>query len=216
MIDTRTIGRLLARLLTSIPSSSQIGSLSWSVLPGKVMFRDVSYVTKDYTLRVQDGFLIFRWWLNYAPKDVSEDLSHSKTRVSIQLYGAECHVYNRTAVYRELEKKFGFESRFFADESERDDSVDLEATPDSSGSLVSSFILGKNWHDLIPVIKIDMTAAKLSFGNKLLPTSLVLSVEEAHCTYSTKPAACKLDHFMHFVKVNRVSFTVILVIVLLV
>ncbi len=58
----------------------QIGSLSWSVLPGKVMFRDVAYITKDYTVRVQDGFVIFRWWRAYVPKDVSEDLSHSDTR----------------------------------------------------------------------------------------------------------------------------------------
>ncbi len=28
----------------------------------------------------------------------------------------------------------------------------------------------------------------------------MLSAEEAHCTYSTKPAGCPLDHFMHFIK----------------
>ena len=27
-----------------------------------------------------------------------------------------------------------------------------------------------------------------------------MTVEEAHFTYSTKPATCNLDHFMHFVK----------------
>lgn len=87
--------------------SFQIGSLSWGVLPGKVMFRDVSYVTTDYTIRVQDGFLIFRWWRPYVSKDVSEDLSHSETRVSMQLNGLELHVYNRTGVYADLERKFG-------------------------------------------------------------------------------------------------------------
>ena len=61
------------------------------------MFRDVSYVTRDYTVRVQDGFVVFRWWRNYVPKDVSEDLSHSDTRVSVQLNGLECHLYNRSA-----------------------------------------------------------------------------------------------------------------------
>lgn len=38
------------------------------------MFRDVSYITYDYTLRVQDGYLIFRWWRSYVPKDVSEGM----------------------------------------------------------------------------------------------------------------------------------------------
>lgn len=36
------------------------------------MFRDVIYITYDYTVRVQDGYLIFRWWRSYVPKDVSE------------------------------------------------------------------------------------------------------------------------------------------------
>lgn len=36
------------------------------------MFRDVIYVTEDYSIRIQDGYLIFRWWRSYVPKDVSE------------------------------------------------------------------------------------------------------------------------------------------------
>jgi hypothetical protein len=36
------------------------------------MFRDVVYISHDYTVRVQDGWLIFRWWRAYVPKDVSE------------------------------------------------------------------------------------------------------------------------------------------------
>ena len=31
-----------------------------------------------------------------------------------------------------------------------------------------------------------MSTAKLVFGNRLLPTTLVVSADEAHCTYSTK------------------------------
>jgi hypothetical protein len=48
------------------------GSLTFSVLAGKIMFRDVVFISHDYTVRVQDGLLIFRWWRAYVPKDVSE------------------------------------------------------------------------------------------------------------------------------------------------
>jgi hypothetical protein len=48
------------------------GSLSFSVLSGKIMFRDVSYITEDCSYRVQDGWIIFRWWRTYVPKDISE------------------------------------------------------------------------------------------------------------------------------------------------
>lgn len=58
------------------------------------------------------------------------------------------------------------------------------------------------WRDLIPVIKIDICSGRFVFGNRLTPTTLSVSMDEAHCTYSTKPAVCRLDYFMHFIKAN--------------
>jgi hypothetical protein len=48
------------------------GSFTFNALSGKVMFRDLSYITSDYSIRVQDGYVIFRWWRAYVPKDVTE------------------------------------------------------------------------------------------------------------------------------------------------
>ena len=181
------------------------------------MFRDVAFITSDYTLRVQDGFLIFRWWRKYVPKDASEDLSHSDTRASLQLNGFEYHVYNRSSVYRDLEKKFCLEPKLFGSEKIEDD-------PDSSGSqnskacnqeekiLASEDVgkKGKDWRDLVPVIKVDISSGKVVFGNRTLPRTLVVSFEEARCTYSTKPAACSLDHWMHSLKCKAENFKVLL------
>lgn len=49
-----------------------LGSFTVCALSGKIMFRDIVYITEDYTIRVQDGWLIFRWWRSYVPKNVSE------------------------------------------------------------------------------------------------------------------------------------------------
>lgn len=56
-----------------------VGSFTVNVLSGKIMFRDVVYITHDYSVRVQDGYLIFRWWRSYVPKDVSEGKLASTT-----------------------------------------------------------------------------------------------------------------------------------------
>ena len=61
---------------------------------------------------------------------------------------------------------------------------------------------------LFILFKVDMSSAKLVFGNRLLPTTLVVSADEARCTYSTKPAGCALDHFVHFVKLRAENFKV--------
>lgn len=79
-----------------------VGSLN-----GKFMFHDVVFICFDYSKRIQDGYFIFRWWHSYVPKDVSEDLSHSDTRLSVMLNGFELHCFNRSELYSKLETTFG-------------------------------------------------------------------------------------------------------------
>ncbi|KAI5636032.1 hypothetical protein NE865_11233 [Phthorimaea operculella] len=149
--NSRLLGFLLTRLINKFyfqDDNFKIGSITLNALSGKIMFRDIVYITYDYTLRIQDGYLIFRWWRSYIPKDVSEDLSHSDTRLSIVLNGFELHA--------------------------------------------------------------DVCSARVVFGNRLVPTTLSVSVEEAHLVYSTKPPASSLDHLMHFVKAKADNCKVLL------
>ncbi|XP_055837347.1 bridge-like lipid transfer protein family member 1 isoform X6 [Episyrphus balteatus] len=213
----------------------KIGSLSLNPLAGKIMFRDFVYVCFDYSVRIQDGYFIFRWWRSYVPKDVSEDLSHSDTRLSVQLNGFELHIYNRSELYDHLEKTFGLKPSMFipvrntiekksfetisffrlqtenlsAEERNKikEHAMNLENSRQTAAASFSKeskkrseAMAATTWRDLIPVIKIDICSGRFVFGNRLTPTTLSISVEEAHCTYSTKPAVCRLDHFMHFVK----------------
>lgn len=53
--------------------------------------------------------------------------------------------------------------------------------------------------------------ARIVFGNRLVPTTLSVTVEESHFVYSTKPAVCTLDRFMHFVKSKAENVRVMLV-----
>lgn len=72
--SSRIIGLVVTKVANRFIKEGyiKIGSISVSVLSGKVMFRDVSYVTEDCSLRIQDGWVIFRWWRAYVPKDISE------------------------------------------------------------------------------------------------------------------------------------------------
>lgn len=48
------------------------GSFSFSVLSGKIMFRDVHFITEDYSVRAEYGWIIFRWWRPYVYKELTE------------------------------------------------------------------------------------------------------------------------------------------------
>lgn len=189
------------------------------------MFRDVVYICFDYSLRIQDGYFIFRWWRTYVPKDVSEDLSHSDTRLSVMLNGLELHVFNRSDLYSKIEKTFGLKPSLLvpsenmsAEESAklREHAMNLENERKNSygqnkkNKEKSEAMTATTWRDLIPVIKIDICSGRFVFGNRLTPTTLSVCVEEAHCVYSTKPAVSKLDHFMHFIKAKADNAKILL------
>ena len=156
-------------------------------------------------------------FLHFPPfQDVSEeDLSHSDTRLSVQFNGFELHTYNRSGLYRTLEEKFGLEPGIIPQEEDSGggqdsgakDGLAVEVDPDMDST---EYVLGKNWRDLIPVIKVDISTGKFIFGNRLLPTTLLITMEEAHFTYTTKPATCNLDHFMHTVKTKAENVKVVL------
>ena len=92
-------------------------------------------------------------------QDVSEDLSHSDTRLSVQLNGFELHTYNRSNLYKDLEEKFGLEPGILPqDEDDPGGKKDEEGSikevtvdPDMDST---EYVLGKGWRDLIPVIKV--------------------------------------------------------------
>lgn len=190
------------------------------------MFRDLVYITYDYSVRAEDGYIIFRWWSRYVPKDVSDartDLSHSETRLSIMLNSFELHIYNRSQLYAEVEKAFGLKPQILIPTSTlsaeelakmKEQSINLE-----NQKISRKINLKKNrpeamnartWRDLIPVIKVDISSGRFSFGNRLTPTTLSICLEEAHCVYSTKPACNPLDHFTHFVKAKVENAKVLL------
>ncbi|XP_069356448.1 bridge-like lipid transfer protein family member 1 [Maniola hyperantus] len=218
--NSRVLGYILTRLINRFyfqDENFKIGSFTLNALSGKIMFCDIVYINYDYTLRIQDGYLIFRWWRSYVPKDVSEDLSHSDTRLSIMLNGFELHFYNRCDLYAELEKTFGLDP-VIKQQHDDDDSTDRDKAMNDANekrrraqdTVRSEAAMARTWRDLIPVIKIDVCTGRVVFGNRLVPTTFSVSVEEAHLMYSTKPPASSLDHLMHFVKAKAENCKVML------
>lgn len=119
-------------------------------------------------------------------------------------------------MYSELEKVFGLDPG--VKQQNDDDSIDRDKAMNDANekrrraqdTVRSEAAMARTWRDLIPVIKIDICSGRIVFGNRLVPTTLSISIEEAHLVYSTKPPASSLDHLMHFVKAKAENCKVIL------
>ncbi|XP_035828649.1 transmembrane protein KIAA1109 homolog isoform X2 [Aplysia californica] len=200
--NSRVLGLIITAILNKLVKYGhiQLGSFSFSILSGKVMFRDVHLITEDFSVRVEYGWLIFRWWRPYVYKELTEDLSHLKTRMNLSLDGFEFHVYNRSQVYTRLEKLFGM--------AQEEEEVEEEGEP---AVTKKNSLLDVHWRDLVPVTKIEISSGRVIFGNYLMPYSFLFKFDKANMVYTTKPASTVFDLFMHTVKCNMETVRLMLV-----
>ena len=65
--NSRTLGWIFSKVVGNLFNSNgnhiSFDSFSINLLGGKVMFRNLRYANTDYSVTVNDGYVIFRWWL---------------------------------------------------------------------------------------------------------------------------------------------------------
>ncbi|KAH3829887.1 hypothetical protein DPMN_103118, partial [Dreissena polymorpha] len=196
-----------------------IGSISLSVLYGKVMFRAVHYITEDFSVRIEYGWINFKWWRPYQYKQLGEDMSHCETRLHCFIDMIEFHIYNKSGTYDRLDKLFGLKVDIAGEDEEelasKDDkeSPDEENKPEEKEKPKSGRLAEKNfhWRDLIPVSRIDITTCRFVFGNNLVPNTLIVHLDDSEVTYTTLPPTTPFDLFMHDIKVKSDSLRIMFV-----
>uniref|UniRef100_A0A8C1ZIY2 Si:ch211-233a24.2 n=1 Tax=Cyprinus carpio TaxID=7962 RepID=A0A8C1ZIY2_CYPCA len=211
--NSRNIGLILTLIINRLYKNGyiHIGSFSFSVLSGKVMFRDVYFINEDMSIRIQDGLLIFRWWKMYNPKQKQHD-PKAETRLYVTVNGFEFHVYNRTDLYTRLQEIFGLEPTLIP--PHRDEEKGREQRDKSLESVhikAETQDPTSSWRSLIPVIKVNISTGRVAFGNHHLPQTLCMNFDDAFLTYATKPPSSHLDQFMHIVKGSLENVRVMLV-----
>ncbi|XP_041052815.1 transmembrane protein KIAA1109 homolog isoform X6 [Carcharodon carcharias] len=211
--NSRNLGLILTLVLNRLYKNGyvHIGSFSFSVLSGKVMFREIYYINEDVSIRIQDGFLIFRWWKMYNPKQKQHD-PKAETRLYITVNGFEFHVYNRYDLYAHLQELFGLEPTIIP----KRENTKMKKNREKPKSKLESIKTetqdpSSSWRSLIPVIKVDISTGRLAFGNRFLPQTLCINFDDAFLTYTTKPPSSHLDQFMHIVKGKLENVRVMLV-----
>lgn len=161
-----------------------VSSFSVTFIAGKIMVRDLIWITTDHSIRVQDGWLIFSWWQSFEPRDIQNtDFSHSDARISLFLNGFEHHIYNRSELYAELEKIFGINppklNLKHPHELKNTPNHDGELTIDKTDPLASAksslefkgsedLIKAYLWRNFFPLTKIEISTGRWVFGNNYL------------------------------------------------
>ncbi|KAI0241431.1 hypothetical protein LSAT2_027251 [Lamellibrachia satsuma] len=210
--NARVFGILVTIVVNRFVRNGHVkfGSLSVSVLSGKMLFRDAHWITKDFSMRSQLGFARFRWWRPLTTKKITEDLSHSEPRLIIYLETFEWHIYNISPEYAKMESLFGLEQHIVigAEELPPVYKSDNSLTKNPEDPAVEDRWI---WRDLIPVIKCNVSDGRIIYGNHHLPTSLSVNFSDTNMVYTSKPASTPFDQFMHSLTAEVDNLRVLLV-----
>lgn len=142
------------------------------------MFKDFLYANDDYSIRINDGWIIFSYW-NYVPGRKVCFKSNS-SRLHLSLNGLQIHVYNRVQRYKDIAKLFRLEKLF-------GDDADVKR-PTPIDSAAPSAYWDRIW-SLVGVIKLDIWSGRVVIGNRLLPYMLVISLENMNSKVRLRESA---------------------------
>eukprot|EP00756_Hemistasia_phaeocysticola_P048789 Hpha_TRINITY_DN23196_c0_g1::TRINITY_DN23196_c0_g1_i1::g.29529::m.29529 len=88
---------IMAQLLPDDTTILTVKSVWIMPLGGKILFRELRYLSSNSSLRINDGYLSFRWWGRSALGGGAAD-----SRLTIHLNGLELSLYNNVAKYKDF------------------------------------------------------------------------------------------------------------------
>nr|VZI39100.1 unnamed protein product [Spirometra erinaceieuropaei] len=186
------------------------------------MIRDLVYLTEDFSVRCCYVVIVLNYWKPFQ----LQARNLSKRRLYIHLYGLDLHVFNRTSVYDNLRKLFEIKPQTDGSDTSKDDHqhhpslviihpdapypvstdrdpIHPETEPASENSM------GWIWTRcelLFPVVKFNLEMSKVTFGNHLMPRTLVLTCHKANGVYSTEPTSYSFGKYLHVMKLDFSNF----------
>lgn len=86
-----------------------IGSIQFSPLGGRLLFRDLTYVGENETIKIVMGHVTWRYWLLHVRReeDLKKDDDTLPCRTTLQLEGLEWFIYNRGPAFDALLERLG-------------------------------------------------------------------------------------------------------------
>jgi hypothetical protein len=194
---SRVLGFIVTKLLSKFYGSSEhyihIGACSFSILGGKLLFRNVKYTTKNTCIRVVEGFLILRWWKGTVKESTAD--KNEESRAQINLHGFEYLIFNNTARYdniREIIRKRQENS----ESGVSDDADAQELVEQVKMTAVEEWEAG--WFSkIVPVVDLSIKRGCMMIGNFNVASMLVIDFEKADGVYATEvpPGEARLDYY---------------------
>ncbi|ORY77194.1 hypothetical protein BCR35DRAFT_353168 [Leucosporidium creatinivorum] len=203
----------------------EIGGISFSLLGGGIIFNDVRYISRNQSLRIARGHVIWRYWL-WRVRSEEDKASEARIpcRLSVSLHGAEWFLYNRTPSYDAILEQLGVLdplSSWGGDASQSLSSEDLLKRESSKGVSIDELTdtaararmgapvqqaekqAATDWlREALP-IDIKCKTGAIIMGNPSTPTILIAGFDRVSGTYAAVKSRSQYDEYK---QVYRLKF----------
>ncbi|KAL1748805.1 hypothetical protein HDZ31DRAFT_59984 [Schizophyllum fasciatum] len=180
-----------------------IGSIHFSLLSGRILFKNVAYHSSNQTIRIVKGRIQWRYWQRRTMQE--SDVGKQEKipcRIQISLQGIEWFMYNRTPAYDNIVAQM-MEQDHVGQPVERRKSFMSEWTTQSATAQLPPALLSfmrwlkeqlpsLDFNDVLP-LGVDITKGLIIAGNHATPNLLVAEYSKADGWYGTTQARSKLD-----------------------
>ncbi|KAJ7045588.1 hypothetical protein C8F04DRAFT_939778 [Mycena alexandri] len=207
----------------------EIGSIHFSILTGRILFKDLRYHSSNQTIKIVRGSIEWRYWIrrpasgdDIAPAPAMGDSKQSRSpscRVQISLQGFEWFLYNRTAAYDAIVTQMGAKlptrppSRNTGRQSSQRSTVPAYSPSIIPGSLRLPVAFQRAWHwvrrqlptldpkDLLP-LGIQVTKGAIICGNPSTPNLLVTEFKKTEGMFGIVQSRSKYDLYKQLLRLS--------------
>ncbi|AET39373.1 Csf1p Ecym_4310 [Eremothecium cymbalariae DBVPG len=219
----RAIGYIVTKILNWVIWKRykvviNIQSLGFSIIGGKVYFKNISITDRDQTISILKGTFTWRYWLlNPRPtqlKNSNINDENSKCRFKLECDGVELFIYNKIAVYEdilnELAKSDKDSSRKFATDDESifgrvktDSSVMFDPLDESSeqskvGQTILNSVSNQSavplYLDFLPA-EVILSSGAVVVGNKHTPSVAIIQYARIEGIIDVAGPTSNLDQY---------------------
>lgn len=179
-----------------------IGSLTFSPLGGKILFRNVQYTTKNGSLHIIDGYIEIYWW--FIIKSTWQK-SKKESRFRCYLNGVEWLIYNNVSRYDQINSK---KLNYNLSDSDGEDGARLHNddrihdTEDEGHRDIMEEDNIQKFFTWAKAVGVDIRRGCVAIGNSELPTSVRIAFRRAISTIYLDKPACNLDKYKLVADIN--------------
>ncbi|KAG2375191.1 hypothetical protein C9374_010195 [Naegleria lovaniensis] len=179
-----------------------IGSLTFSPLGGKILFRNVQYTTKNGSLHIIDGYIEIYWWFILTS---TWQKSKKESRFRCYLNGVEWLIYNNVSRYDQINsKKLNYNlSDSDGEEGDRLHNDDrIHDTEDEGHRDILEEDNIQKFFTWAKAVGVDIRRGCVAIGNSELPVSVRIAFRRAISTIYLDKPACNLDKYKLVADIN--------------